>query len=87
MRSDYNNGWATGEDNNRSMMSNAEVRAARELRCTMGMTVRELTLMYSPISQGAMSLLLRGLTYKDAGGPIAEPDPRGNRKRRANLEA
>lgn len=86
MISDWNNGWRTDEDNNLAKMTNAEVRAARELRVNFNMTVGELRLMYG-VSQGAMSLLLRGLTYKTAGGPISAPDPRGNRRRRANLGA
>lgn len=84
MISDYNSGWRSDEDCNNAHMTNAEVRAARELRCTMDMTVAELALMYR-VSRGAMSYALRGITYKNAGGPISEPDPRGNNRRRANL--
>lgn len=88
----HSGGSRTGEDNGRAMMTNAEVRAARELRCAMGMTVRELTLMYAPVSHGAMSLLLRGKTYKDAGGPLnpgrrPPGSGRANPRHRATLEA
>ena len=82
----HNGGLSLGEDNGRSQMTNAEVRAARELRCSMDMTVGELALMYR-VSKGAMSYLLRGVTYRSVGGPISAPDPRGNNRRRANLEA
>ncbi len=82
----HNGGLSLGEDNGRSQMTNAEVRAARELRCSMGMTVGELARMYR-VSRGAMSYLLRGVTYRSVGGPISAPDPRGNDRRRATLEA
>ena len=83
----HNGGLSLGEDNGRSQMTNAEVRAARELRFTMDMTVGELALMYR-VSKGAMSYLLQ---RRDVTGqlavPISAPDPRGNNRRRATLEA
>lgn len=85
MISDWNNGWRSDEDGNLAKLSNAEVRAARELRCTMSMTVRELACMYR-VSPSSMGLILRGVTYRSAGGPLAAPDPRGNRARRATLK-
>lgn len=78
--------YQTGQDNQNAVLTNAYVKAARELRCDFGMSVSELACMYG-CSTGAMSLALRGITYKTAGGPISAPDPRGNRRRRATLEA
>jgi hypothetical protein len=68
--SPYNDAWRTGEDNHTARMSNAEARAARILRDSYRPTVQELATMYG-VSRAAMSNLLRGITYADAGGPLA----------------
>ena len=78
--------YQPGEDNQNAVLTNAYVKAARELRADFQMSVRDLARMYG-CSTGAMSLALRGITFKTAGGPIAAPDHRGNRRRRATLEA
>ncbi len=78
--------YQSGEENQNAVLTNAYVRAARELRADFGMSVRELSNMYG-CSTGAMSMALRGVTFKRAGGPISAPDPRGNQRRRATLEA
>jgi hypothetical protein len=80
--SGHSGGSQPGEDNHRALMTNAEAKAARELRFTFKMTVSELRCMYS-VSHGAMSLLLRGKTYKEAGGPL-DPGRRPPGSGRAN---
>ncbi len=62
-------GILLGQDNGNSHVTNAEAKAARELRHDFKMTVQELAVMYG-VSRAAMSLLLRGKTYKAAGGPL-----------------
>ena|SRR5579872_6704284 len=61
--------WQPGQANPNATMSDAEARAARWLRYEFDMTVQELATMYRT-GRTAMSLLLRGKTYADAGGPI-----------------
>lgn len=69
MISDENGAWRTGEDNYKAVMTNAQARAARVLRADYKMTVEEIALMYR-VSRSAMSNLLCGKTYPDAGGPL-----------------
>lgn len=79
MRSPENPSWSTAEDNHNALFTNAEARAARILRVKFDMTIAELMQMYRPCSRNTMSCLLRGITYVDAGGPIATPGPRPRR--------
>ncbi len=75
-------GVLLGEDNGQALMTNAEAKAARELRHDFGMTMQELASMYGT-SRAAMSYLLRGKTYKHVGGPL-DPGRRPPGSGRAN---
>jgi hypothetical protein len=61
--------FVAGEDHPDALMTNAEASAARYIRRDYSMTLDELARMYR-VSRSMMSLLLRGLTYADAGGPL-----------------
>jgi hypothetical protein len=82
--------WPPGEDNPNATMTNAEARAARYLRRDFEMTLDELARMYG-VARSTMSILLRGITFKHAGGPIdpgrkppdrSKPGPRSQYYRR-----
>lgn len=75
-----NPAWRSGQDNIAAKLRDNEVRAARELRHDYRLTVVELARMYGT-SHGCMSLLLRGITYADAGGPLDPGRPRRPHKR------
>jgi len=64
-----NPAWRTGEDNHNARLSNAHARAARFLRAEYHMRVEDLALMYR-VSKAAMSNVLCGKTYPEAGGPL-----------------
>lgn len=63
------NGRLASEDSPTAKLTNAQAKAARELRHDYNMSVREIATMYGT-AHSTMSLLLRGVTYADAGGPI-----------------
>lgn len=67
--SGYNEAWRTAEDNHLAKMTNSQARAARFLAHDYEMSGRELSRMYG-VSHAAMSLILRGVTYTEAGGPF-----------------
>lgn len=59
-----------GELNPNAKLSNYDARRMRELRAEKHYSHRDLQRIFGSISLGAVSCLLRGLSYKDAGGPI-----------------
>ena len=50
-------------------MTNYQARSAREFAAWYGLSTRELAPLFG-VCHSAMSNLLRGITYQDAGGPI-----------------
>lgn len=69
MRSTRNAAWGTGADNAHASMTNYQARSAREFAAWYGLSTRELAPLFG-VCHSAMSNLLRGITYQDAGGPI-----------------
>lgn len=57
-----------GEKNPRAKLPNSQVKMLREYRAA-GWTHKELAFFFE-ISEGCVSLICRGLSYRDAGGPI-----------------
>lgn len=62
-------------------MMESDILHARIIRATMNTSVQELAKLYG-VSRATISLLLRGITYQEVGGPL---DPgrksRGKRSR------
>jgi hypothetical protein len=61
--------YQRGQLNCNAKMTNAEARAARIIRAEYDTPMDQLAKMYK-VSRSSISYLLRGVTYKDAGGPI-----------------
>jgi hypothetical protein len=61
--------YQPGQLNANAHMTNAEARAARFLRAEWKVSMDLLSTMYG-VSRSSISYMLRGVTYKDAGGPI-----------------
>lgn len=71
--------FGRGEANANSVMTNAQVSAARYLRRDYGMSQPEIAKMYG-MCRSAVSAMLRGITYPDAGGPLDPGRRRGKGK-------
>ena len=63
-----------GEGNSLAKLTNDQARLIR-VRYADGDLLRELSAAFG-VSEGQISLLVRGLSYQDAGGPVFEGDHR-----------
>lgn len=61
-----------GELNPNAKLSNHDARRMRELRAREKASVADLMRLFGNVSKTTVSHVLRGLTYKDAGGPVEE---------------
>jgi hypothetical protein len=66
-----------GEGNSLAKLTNAQVAKVRELY-SAGALLRELATEF-PLSLGQLSLIVRGLAYQEAGGPVVVGDQRVSR--------
>jgi len=63
-------GQRRGELNPNAKLSNNDARRMRELRANEKVSQADLMRIFGGVSQATVSQVLRGLTYKDAGGPV-----------------
>lgn len=59
-----------GELNPNAKLTNDEARRMRELRAWQGLSQADLMRIFPGVSQTTVSHVLRGLIYRDAGGPV-----------------
>lgn len=72
-----------GEGNSLAKLTNDQARVIRE-QYAGGVLLRELSADFG-VSMGQISLLVRGLSYPDAGGPLAVGDQRTVRHSRGRV--